>query len=62
MRVRAKCWINYNGVWHKGGEEFEVADCEEVKEYAIPLVDTPQIRVADMKDTPKRGRTKKTGS
>ena len=28
MRVRAKCWINHNGTWHKGGEEFEIEDTE----------------------------------
>ena len=59
MKVRAKCWINYNGVWHKGGEEFEVADIEEVKDYVIPLFDTPQVRLTDA--APKRGRPRKTG-
>lgn len=28
MKVRAKHWINYNGCWHKGGEEFEIDDAE----------------------------------
>lgn len=34
MKVIAKHWVNYNGVWHRGGEEFEVEDFDEVKEYA----------------------------
>lgn len=59
MKVRAKCWVNYDGEWHKGGDEFEVSDIEEVKEYVIPLVDTPKVTAADMKDSPKRGRPKK---
>lgn len=59
IKVRAKCWINYNGVWHKGGEVFEVTDFAEVKDYATPVTDTPQVRVADM--MPKRGKPKKTG-
>ena len=60
MRVQAKHWLNYKGVWHMGGEEFEVDDIEEVKDYVIPLFDSPKILVADMK--PKRGRPRKTGA
>ena len=33
MKVIARHWLNYNGVWHKAGEEFEVDDFEAVKEY-----------------------------
>ena len=35
MKVKAKHWLNYNGVWHKGGDEFEIpdGDLEQVAEY-----------------------------
>ena len=59
MRVVAKCWLNYDGVWHKGGEEFEVRDYAEVKDYAEPAepaADFPKVYL----NTPKRGRPKKT--
>lgn len=28
MKVRAKHWLKHNGLWHHGGEEFEVEDAE----------------------------------
>ena len=35
MKVKAKHWLNYNGVWHKGGDEFEIPDedFKEISEY-----------------------------
>ena len=60
MKVRARHWLNYNGTWYKGGDEFDVDDIEEVKAYVDPLVDMPVVHVSDMKTTPKRGRPKKT--
>ena len=59
MKVRARHWLNYNGTWHRAGDEFEVDDIEEVKEYVDPLVDFPVVHVPAEK--PKRGRPKKTG-
>lgn len=35
MKVIAKHWVNYNGVWHKSGDEFEVNDFEAVKDFAV---------------------------
>ena len=35
MKVKAKHWLNYNGVWHKGGETFEVDNVDEVKDYVV---------------------------
>lgn len=48
MKVSAKCRINFNGTWHKAGDEFEVSDSEykelsdivEVKE-AEPVKELP---------------------
>lgn len=34
MKVVAKHWVNYNGSWYKGGDEFEVDDFESIKEHA----------------------------
>lgn len=59
MRVKAKCWLNYNGVWHMGGEVFEVddKDMESVKDYVSCCED---ITVAFPPNKPKkRGRPKK---
>ena len=64
MKVVAQHWLNYNGVWHRAGEEFEVENLDEVKEYVQPLFDTPVVTVAEMtekKAPAKRGRPKKTG-
>jgi hypothetical protein len=58
MRVVAKCWVNYDGVWHKGGEEFDVKDFAEVKDYADPAEpseDFPKVRLTEK----KRGRPRK---
>lgn len=59
MKAIAKHWLNYNGVWHAGGEEFEVENFEDVKEYADMKTDE---FVSDVfpPETPKRGRKKKT--
>lgn len=57
MKVIARHWLNYNGVWHKAGEEFEVNDIEEVKEYVDPIID---FQVPLTKEPAKRGRPKKT--
>ena len=56
MKVIAKHWLNYNGVWHKGGEEFEVDDFETVKEYADLAEETSEIFPPEPK---RRGRPKK---
>lgn len=58
MKVVAKCWVNYDGVWHKGGEEFDVKDFAEVKDCADPAEpqeDFPQVRLTEK----KRGRPRK---
>lgn len=63
VKVRAKCNVKYGNAWHMGGEEFEVEDFNDVREYADMLADNPVVRVSDMTDgeKPKRGRPKKTG-
>lgn len=57
MKVRAKHWLNYNGVWHKGGEEFEVDNFEQVKDYAEPV--QFESAVFPPEEPKKRGRPKK---
>ena len=63
VKVRAKCNVKYGNAWHMGGEEFEVEDFKDVREYAELLADNPVVRVSDMTDgeKPKRGRQRKTG-
>lgn len=64
MKVVAKHWLNYNGVWYKGGDEFEVDDFETVKEYADMKRDSFVSEVfppeKESTEQPKRGRKKKT--
>ena len=72
MKVRAKHWLNYNGVWYKGGEIFEADDFNEVKEHADKLEDETESvnesyisEIFPPADEPadqpkKRGRPKKT--
>lgn len=60
MKVIAKHWLNYNGKWHKGGEEFEVDDFEAVKEYVeIPADDEEFVSEVFPPEPKKRGRPKK---
>lgn len=60
MKVVAKHWLNYNGVWHKGGEEFEVENFDEVKEYADAKEFVSDVFPPEDKPVEKRrGRPKK---
>lgn len=62
MKVKAKHWLNYNGVWYKGGEEFEVEDIEQVKDYVDPVEFVSDVFPPDEvpNEAPKRrGRPKK---
>lgn len=65
MKVTAKCWLNYNGVWHKGGESFDVDNIEEIKDYVT--VNSEYVSEIFPPDEPvveppkrSRGRPKKT--
>lgn len=75
MKVRAKHWINYNGTWHKGGEEFEIDDSEildgvefveaaqEEQQAATPVEPEPEFQseiFPPEEEAPKRrGRPRK---
>ena len=60
MKVRAKHWVNYNGTWYKGGDEFEADNFNDVKEFAS-MVEAPEFvsEVFPPDETPKRKRTRK---
>lgn len=58
MKVMAKHWLNYNGVWHKGGDVFEVEDFEQVKEFAEPAGEVFESEVFPP-EPKRRGRQKK---
>lgn len=67
MKVRAKHWLNYNGVWHKAGEIFDVDNFDEVREYAVQVgyvsdVFPPDEPEKTPAEAPKKrgGRKKKT--
>ena len=35
MKIKAKQWVNYQGVWYKAGDEFRIfkGDADEMKKY-----------------------------
>ena len=62
MKVKAKYWLNYNGVWHRAGETFEVDNYDEVKNHAEEVKEqyVSEIFPPDTTEQPKRrGRPKK---
>jgi len=66
MRVKAKHWLNYNGVWHKGGDTFEADNFDEIKEHVEKVEETvdetPYVsEIFPPVEQPKRrGRPKKS--
>ena len=66
MKVIAKHWLNYSGVWHKGGEIFDADDYEAVKDYVTPVREgfVSEVFPPDEEkpaETPRRrGRPRKT--
>ena len=69
MKVKAKHWLNYNGVWHRAGETFEVEDFDTVKDHAEKVgeakEEVKEQYVSEIfppvEEQPKRrGRPKKT--
>lgn len=64
MRVKAKHWLKYNGLWHCGGDEFEVvaADINDLAEM-VDVVETPIQEMFDdvtVESPRRRGRPRKT--
>lgn len=63
MKVKAKHWLNHDGVWHSAGEIFEIstADAEALMD-SVQIFETPVTTVeVDETDVPKRrGRPKRT--
>lgn len=61
MKAKAKHWVNYNGVWHMTGEEFQIdnADAAEMKLYA-DLVEENEPEKCETQEQAKRGRKRKT--
>lgn len=63
MKVKAKHWLNYNGIWHMGGEEFEIPTTDaDVLGDMVEIAETPvQIEPeASAEEQPKRrGRQKR---
>ena len=70
MKVTAKHWLNYNGVWYKGGDTFEADDFDEIKEHAEKVEEAVEETVEETQyvseifppvEQPKRrGRPKKS--
>lgn len=60
MRVKAKHNINLSGVWHKGGEVFEISttDAEALGDM-IEIAETPVAEVPEAEAPKRRTRTKK---
>lgn len=73
IRVRAKHWLNHNGVWHKWGEVFEVEENEfdglkdcvsKVNDGFVSDVFPPvdEEKAKEPEKPKRRGRPKKTES
>lgn len=62
MKVIAKHNLNHNGVWHKGGEEFDTEDYAEIKAYVTPVQKNfvSEVFPPDEEVPKRRGRPKKT--
>lgn len=74
MKVKAKHNLNFNGLWHKSGETFEITaeECKEVAEAVTPLNEekiatnkTPDndefvSDIFPIEETKTRGRRKST--
>lgn len=42
MKVKAKHWLKHDGVWYKGGDEFEVSEIEaEALKGMIEITEAP---------------------
>ena len=64
MKVKAKHWLKYNGVWYRGGDEFEIPTTDaEALDGMVEIAETP-VHVEPVEpeeDQPKRrGRPKKS--
>lgn len=55
MKVKAKHWINADGVWHKAGEIFEIESAEGI-EKGVEVIAEPESEVEPEK--PERASEK----
>lgn len=61
MRVKARHNINLSGVWHRGGDVFEISTTDaEVLGDMIEIAETPVAEVPEAEAPKKRTRAKKT--
>ena len=61
MKAKAKHWVNYNGVWHRMGEVFDIEDkdAEEMKRYAEVSDGKPDVTEAPEEEPAKRARKRR---
>ena len=67
MRVRAKHWLKYDGIWHQGGDEFEIP-AEDAKELegmieiadATVSVSEPEDKAEEKAEQPQKKRGRKS--
>ena len=64
MKVKAKHWLKYNGIWYRGGDEFEIPTTDaEALGGMVEIAETPvHVEPAEPEEEqPKRrGRPKKS--
>lgn len=59
MKVKAKINLNYNGVWKRPGDVFEIpATDEDVAEY-VELMETPLAGAEEPEAPRRRGRPRR---
>lgn len=55
VKVRAKCNLNLDGVWHTGGEIFEVESTDGIAEYVEEVGFISEVFPPEPAEKPKRG-------
>lgn len=62
MKVQARHWVNYNGVWHKCGEAFEIndADAADILGYVVEIRGESKQENSEAQAPAKRGRKRKS--
>lgn len=59
MKVKAKCWVNHNGIWQEPGTVFEAdAGVAETLKDLAEVVEAPQVPAPEEKSEKKK-RTRK---
>ena len=54
VTVKAKCNLNLDGIWHKGGEIFEVESTDGISEYVEEVGYVSEVFPPEPEEKPKK--------